>query len=772
MKKFLTTTAIASALALPATAAHEESTDVTQTVGALQAALNSIVINFDGTTVSQAATNAANLINYTVDDLHDVFQTTDPSSGGGGLGQFAVNSLVSTGGNSGGVFTGAFVDVTQAATNVANSIEAVNLEDLDQRLEATQVAINSISGPTGINGFNQTAVNAGNLATLNSASNDIDQDVDDTVQTASNSAVSSQGIIVMGTGVDPTDPTLTIPNIQSATNVVNSATIAASVDDDILQDVDDSLQEASNLLSNGGGDGIFTFDQSAVNAANLATAAHVGDDVNQDVDDLNQIASNAALSTGSIFNGVQTATNVANSLTVTGAVDDDITQSVSEFFNIQPVSQSASNVADADVDVGEMVQNAVNAANLATAASVDDNVDQYAFDLDQDAVNLAFAFDGNINLVDQAATNVVNSLDIDGTVGGDVDQTLGFSSQTAGNTLDGVLSVTNSTQAAVNAANLATLMTVEGDIDQTVEEVDQLATNDALLVFGSVAGDMVDPDTGKVIPATQEATNVANSVSAAGAGLEIETLDQSVSDATQIAANNIGASPVGGDEVTGVANVNQTAVNAANLATLQDVNVSLDQSVTGLGQLAINTVVDVDASTGGISDLTQAATNVANSATLDDVEASATLTQTADMSGFLNGQAALNYVEFGMNGVTTAKQTATNAVNLVTLNELRGTLSQEVINGAQIAGNLVNYSGFIGDVVPNLDSAGTVSGLTQTAVNAANLVTVATLPDIGGSLEVSQAYSGFQLSGNGLYDADTINNVTQAATNVANSISH
>ncbi|MGB3689474.1 MAG: hypothetical protein WBA02_09250, partial [Jannaschia helgolandensis] len=303
--------------------------------------------------------------------------------------------------------------------------------------------------------------------------------------------------------------------------------------------------------------------------------------------------------------------------------------------------------------------------------------------------------------------------------------------------------------------------TVEGDIDQSFFAAGQTAMNDALLVIGSVSA------------SDQEATNVANSVSAAGEGLEIETLDQSVSDATQIAANNIGASPIGGFEVTGVANVNQTAVNAANLATLQDVNVSLDQSVSDLGQLAINTVVDVDASTGGISDLTQAATNVANSATLDDVEASATLTQTADMSGFLNGQAALNYVEFGMAGVTNATQTATNAVNLVTLNELRGTLSQEVINGAQIAGNLVNYSGFISDGGPNLDSAGTVSGLTQTAVNAANLVTVATLPDLGsGTLEVSQAYSGFQLSGNGLYDADTINNVTQAATNVANSISH
>ncbi|SEL10819.1 beta strand repeat-containing protein [Jannaschia helgolandensis] len=759
MKKFLTTTAIASALALPATAAHE-STDVTQTVGALQAALNSIVINFDGTTVSQAATNAANLINYTADDLHDVLQTTDPSTGDGGLGQFAVNSLVSTGGFSGGVFTGAFDDVTQTATNVANSIEALNLEDLDQDLEATQVAINSISGPTGITSFNQTAVNAGNLATLDGVQNDLDQDVDDTVQTASNSAVSSQGIIVMGAG-----------NSQSATNVVNSATIVGSVGNHLEQDVDDTLQDASNLLSNGGGESIFTFDQSAVNAANLATVDSLDDDVNQDVADLAQTASNAAVSTGGIFNGVQAATNVANSVTVAGAVDDDIIQSVSESgHHPQPVSQSASNVADADGDVGGMIQNAVNAANLATAASVGDNVDQYAYDLDQDADNLAFAFDGNINLVDQAATNVVNSLDIAGTVGGNVSQTLGDSSQTAGNTLDGVLSISNSTQAAVNAANLATLMTVGGDIDQTVEDVDQLATNEALLVIGSVAGNEVDPVTMEAIPATQEATNVANSVSAAGDGLEIETLDQEVIDATQIAANNIGASPIGGDEVTGVANVNQTAVNAANLATLQDVNVSLDQSVSGLGQLAINTVVDVDASKGGISDLTQAATNVANSATLDDVEASATLTQTADMTGFLNGQAALNYVEFGKFGVTTAAQTATNAVNLATLDALRGTLSQEVINGAQIAGNLVNYSGSTGSA-PFFDSAGTVSGLTQTAVNAANLVTVKTLPDLGG-LEVSQSYSGFQLAGNGLYDADTINNVTQAATNVANSISN
>lgn len=70
MNKFLTTTALASVLALPAMA---DDTDITQTVDALQAALNSIVINFDGDGVSQAATNAANLINYTADDLDDVF---------------------------------------------------------------------------------------------------------------------------------------------------------------------------------------------------------------------------------------------------------------------------------------------------------------------------------------------------------------------------------------------------------------------------------------------------------------------------------------------------------------------------------------------------------------------------------------------------------------------------------------------------------------------------------------------------------------------------
>ena len=59
MKKFLATTAIASAVAFPALA---DDTDIDQSISALQAALNSIVINNDGENVTQAATNAANLI--------------------------------------------------------------------------------------------------------------------------------------------------------------------------------------------------------------------------------------------------------------------------------------------------------------------------------------------------------------------------------------------------------------------------------------------------------------------------------------------------------------------------------------------------------------------------------------------------------------------------------------------------------------------------------------------------------------------------------------
>lgn len=71
MNKFLATTAIASLLAMPAMA---EQTDISQTVNALQEALNTIRIDDDATDVSQAAVNAANIISIDFESLDDVTQ--------------------------------------------------------------------------------------------------------------------------------------------------------------------------------------------------------------------------------------------------------------------------------------------------------------------------------------------------------------------------------------------------------------------------------------------------------------------------------------------------------------------------------------------------------------------------------------------------------------------------------------------------------------------------------------------------------------------------
>ncbi len=69
MTKFLTSTALATILALPAMA---EQTDISQTVDALQQALNTIDISDDATNVSQAGINAANIISIDFGSLDDV----------------------------------------------------------------------------------------------------------------------------------------------------------------------------------------------------------------------------------------------------------------------------------------------------------------------------------------------------------------------------------------------------------------------------------------------------------------------------------------------------------------------------------------------------------------------------------------------------------------------------------------------------------------------------------------------------------------------------
>jgi phosphoribosylcarboxyaminoimidazole (NCAIR) mutase len=77
--------------------------------------------------------------------------------------------------------------------------------------------------------------------------------------------------------------------------------------------------------------------------------------------------------------------------------------------------------------------------------------------------------------------------------------------------------------------------------------------------------------------------------------------------------------------------------------------------------------------------------------------------------------------------------------------------------------------------VPNLASffiagSGDIVNLDQSAVNAVNVISANELPDILGATDISQTASGFQLSTNIAATTASVSGVTQAATNVANSI--
>jgi hypothetical protein len=141
MTKFLTSTALATILALPAMA---EQTDISQTVDALQEALNTIDISDDATNVSQAGINAANIISIDFGSLDDVDQFSE-----NGMIQNAINDFETQGtvGNN-----AILTDVSQSGTNVLNSIDLTveggqgfDLNRLVQEIDnADQTATNDI----------------------------------------------------------------------------------------------------------------------------------------------------------------------------------------------------------------------------------------------------------------------------------------------------------------------------------------------------------------------------------------------------------------------------------------------------------------------------------------------------------------------------------------------------------------------------------------------------------------------------------------------------
>ncbi|WP_223275044.1 hypothetical protein [Tateyamaria sp. syn59] len=310
----------------------------------------------------------------------------------------------------------------------------------------------------------------------------------------------------------------------------------------------------------------------------------------------------------------------------------------------------------------------------------------------------------------------------------------------------------NNTGIEQSGTNAANLISWDGasfdDLSQSATgATKQLAKNSASTTYGQW-NDL-----------TQGAVNLINSIDIGNAsGVDVQTVMQNAIGTDQDAINVAQY----GQWVDGVA---QNALNAANLFTGNDVEDLIEQKFDA-SQLASNDISGAD-NNEWARDIESIATNVVNSISADDIEEAVQIAK--------GNQAASNYVNFG-NGDTgfapsTADldnviQTAMSAANMITIDDLDGSSSQTA-SLSQLSENVAAFTGAVSSPAHN---AGRVSGLTQTATNAGNIMTANSLPSTSGVLEVNQVSSAMQTATNALAGQGALNNVTQAATNVANSV--
>lgn len=432
------------------------------------------------------------------------------------------------------------------------------------------------------------------------------------------------------------------------------------------------------------------------------------------------------------------------------AVDTDINQFV---FNVQ----AALNTAILTNDGTNISQSATNASNIVSLgkfaavgdadpvnAQIDlDTINQLAIG-DQNAFNLV-AVDskfGKLKDVEQKATNVANSVSAQDLTGPITQSTSGWGidndlDQSAFNTIilqNGLVATdvdTPTLQAATNAANLVNV----GDVDTSLFQdfaygSSQQAIN--TIVEGFDYG-FFGFNNQALENITQEATNVANIVTASG---------------DNEAGNGTG--------------------------TLKGENWGWIVQVGSGDQLAVNTV-DFISNDAKIKKLTQEALNVLNS-----VSADLALTTISQIAGYGASQNAFNYVEFGDGddyeyystpALQDVTQEATNAANLVSVNLLEA----DVYQTATLDQYSANTALFIGDESAWGYNNGSVKDLTQDATNIANIISV---DSFGGNfVDLNQSMVGDQFATNTLIadgwgnnGVNSISDVTQTATNVANSI--
>jgi hypothetical protein len=160
-----------------------------------------------------------------------------------------------------------------------------------------------------------------------------------------------------------------------------------------------------------------------------------------------------------------------------------------------------------------------------------------------------------------------------------------------------------------------------------------------------------------------------------------------------------------------------------------------------------------------VNDVTQTALNAANLINLPDEELDY-VTQTA-----AGAQLAANYVNFSED-LSDVTQSATNVLNSLTVNSVTGSITQTTTAG-QAALNAVEGVGSYGwKHGKGGYGSDDIYDVTQTALNAANLVSIDAISD----LSIVQTFTTGQLAANYVGALDNVSKITQSATNVANSI--
>lgn len=278
----------------------------------------------------------------------------------------------------------------------------------------------------------------------------------------------------------------------------------------------------------------------------------------------------------------------------------------------------------------------------------------------------------------------------------------------------------------------------------------------------------------------------------------VECLDDAINieqlvSGLQVAFNSI-------SEVGDVSDLTQTALNAANLVSLDGMDLGEGGVADGIGKVVQTTNASLAQQAdndlfGGIKsaleNIEQAATNVVNVFSGPEVNE---IVQAANSSQWAN-----NVITFGKGGydadalydaddVLLPSQSALNAANLITVGMLNGSANQ-YSNSAQEAINSMTYAG--GGIMPlgggyggghgggygggGYDHSIDIYDVGQTATNIANVVSATGIAGVDrGCVSVLQnaaanQYAFNDLSGSG-WNTD-LNNIVQNATNIANSIS-